>query len=797
MPRRQIELILDKRLGRGVYAGKGRLQSIEQRICAINEVKSRIIELDALIKTITGQIETQQGEYYHMLANDPDALGKFNDLCRLYTRENGRKQFKALVKIEALLKKLELLKSRFCREAIRIAFIGRERQGKSTFIKTITGLDDKVIPAYDGNSCTGAVSVIHNVPKVIDNNGAERNVKVVIEYYDFSEFVAIVNEKLSFLFPNNDYRVRRLEDIETLALPKQLEDNANANQYDKFVTSVVENYQEYKDLIGAGTQTYYDENVIAQHVAQYERFEEFHEGAMRKTDNNGNDYYELPYYKYVAVKSVNIYTHFNIDDLSLLELVDTIGIGSAGDTKAIEEEMYRVLREDCDAAINLFRPLGAASYGDEQSSIIDNIGSRLDGREPWKFVTYVINKTDGAGGNSAYVEGVKNTIDRAFERMQQPPIDGPRIVNGANFDEVRDNLITPLLQLIAGNLESLDDNLVSQAGDITNEAYSECLSLVKAANDVISAGNGLNAEANELFEEKLFEDMLASFTREMNEIRDGYAKRKEAKCPELLEAYEELIDKVPSKIPQSDIIYDRFACGANLVPEQLFLEFVEQMRNDLFNEFENVNVDVLYPLQEKVKTDLITILYNQGKMNCLPTAYDSPSKEWLQSVIDNYVDEAVYPNLYKALKFILEYQINIEGLVEYDVTRSLYIIDRTSGEFIPYRGNFGETFEEMTESVWGELYNRVYPVQNNLRTWIDKFTPIPSHSFYSRVYKFYIKILTDKSGVAELRRFYRKNMGYIWHEEISAAGQAQRAFGDWTERSKNLRAVVTSENFKI
>ena len=149
----QIEEILDKRLGRGLYAKCGRLQMIEARIANLASVKDRITELDALVSVIKKQIDEKSGEYYNMLVADSDTLSQFEDVSCA----------NAKVKVNELIDSLELLKKRFEREAIRIAFIGRERQGKSTFIKTITGLNDKVIPAYSCNICIGAVLVIHIV----------------------------------------------------------------------------------------------------------------------------------------------------------------------------------------------------------------------------------------------------------------------------------------------------------------------------------------------------------------------------------------------------------------------------------------------------------------------------------------------------------------------------------------------------------------------------------------------------------------------------------------------------------
>ena len=72
----QIEEILDKRLGRGQYAERGRLQTIEARIANLASVKKRIEELDVLVASIKNQIEAKHGEYYNMLVADPDALSQ-------------------------------------------------------------------------------------------------------------------------------------------------------------------------------------------------------------------------------------------------------------------------------------------------------------------------------------------------------------------------------------------------------------------------------------------------------------------------------------------------------------------------------------------------------------------------------------------------------------------------------------------------------------------------------------------------------------------------------------------------
>jgi hypothetical protein len=181
----------------------------------------------------------------------------------------------------------------------------------------------------------------------------------------------------------------------------------------------------------------------------------------------------------------------------------------------------------------------------------------------------------------------------------------------------------------------------------------------------------------------------------------------------------------------------------------------------------------------------------------MPVSKEGPSVEWLKEIIDTYVDSQTYPTLRKALEFILDYQINIEGIVEYNVTRSLYIIDRTHKEFIQFKGTYAEDFDKKASNVWQELCNRLYPITQSLGSWINDFALVPSHSFYSRVHKFHIKVMTDTKGVEEFRRFYRKNMGTIWNEEIAAVTRTQHAFSDWIERTKTLQNVINAETFKI
>ena len=82
---------------------------------------------------------------------------------------------------EDLADAIDAAVQRFSRDYLSIATVGKERQGKSCLLQSIGGfgtsqtreIGNKVIPAFDAGSCTGAVSVIWNDPEMADPGAAD------------------------------------------------------------------------------------------------------------------------------------------------------------------------------------------------------------------------------------------------------------------------------------------------------------------------------------------------------------------------------------------------------------------------------------------------------------------------------------------------------------------------------------------------------------------------------------------------------------------------------------------------
>lgn len=777
----KIEKILDRRLGRGEFEGRGILQLVDKRISDMEAVQKAVDDLDKKLTVIQSQKKNQQGEYYTILLNDPEAAIQIE----LVNCEDAKK------KIAEVREVLMKLRKRFEREAVRIAFVGYERMGKSSFLKSLTELDDEVIPALSGGSCTGAPSVIHPADKF----------RVEIQLFTAEEFLLSLNQKLERLMgKQNAPKVHTIDEIALLDVTDY--NGANSGEVEEFVGNIVSCLESFRNDLTGEKRTFTNKKVIKEYVAQYFLYDEIPEGENsakfsyeERQINGKNKWVYVQYFPhYLAAKKVDIYTPLP-EDCGKCEFVDTIGMGAKIDTEYIKELMYDTLKNDCDVAVDVFRPDGAVyNFDSRQTEIIQDIKQQLAVRQPRKWMAYVANAVTGEANNN------EANAKKAIEEKTVKDLFEKRVaVDATDREAVINQLINPLLDMVTHNLNDLDTQLLSLANQPLNEAYDACLSLVQTAQNVVGKSSGIGGDLFNLIDSKLIPEIDKELRKALIEADElGYAKQADKPCVELEEAYLGVIKKMSKAIPSPDIIQEALMTSSEHNESQIFNEYVEDFRNNVFELFENVNHKVLHPLQEKVKEALIGVLYKNARFYKLKVPVEGPSIHWLERFIKDYVSEKDYPALYKSLRYILDYQISIEGMVEYYVTRSLYVIDRNHSDFIPYKGkHINGDFEANSDSVWQELFNRVLIIEPRLKSWIEDFTAIPSHSFYSRVHKFHMKLVTDKEGARELRTFYINNRNAIWSEELLGAAKTNQAFSSWGDRVEALDKCIKPEYFKF
>ena len=103
----------------------------------LQKMLEKLDKLDTLVAVVNSEIAQQKGDYYAMIAENPKMEIAFRKVNTHAVRSLITEQ----------LRRLDILEKRFGRDTVCIAMIGYERQGKSTFLQAISGLEKEVISA--------------------------------------------------------------------------------------------------------------------------------------------------------------------------------------------------------------------------------------------------------------------------------------------------------------------------------------------------------------------------------------------------------------------------------------------------------------------------------------------------------------------------------------------------------------------------------------------------------------------------------------------------------------------------
>lgn len=767
-----------------IVAARGKsLPTISAELRRVEDMSAAMKNLETLYSKIKREIEEGKGDYFDILNENPKMLAAFQQLD--------------MTEVNTLLERqIELLRNlykRFERPTLSIAMVGYERQGKSRFLQSITGLDNKVIPSYSGDSCTGSVSVIHNTDGPFHTD---------ITYFSVEEFLAIVNQKIKSFFPSRNIQITDPQQLKTVDLTGFSSNDASlANDYGKFIESYCSHVDDYCNLLGRGTVKYTDIDEIAQHVAQFEYFDTQVPGSVVQPTNSGETVYLLNYYKYLVVKSVHIYKQFEMIDSKLIELVDTIGIGTASDNTKIEEEMYRVLCEECDAAVTIFKPdpLGGGFNG-PQTMVLGQIATRLKDRQPDKWIVYVVNKvSSGVGKNIENLPAIVKRVQTFLEGMTVKPIAWTKIVDGSNSNDVFDNLVNPLLELISVNLPELDGILMSEANENGEKLRDAYFALVSKAGNVLQGSVMQGASEGRLFDELYDRLTLASALRKLDE--DKYAANSQKPCKEIERAINEEINNINKTIPSLPQVESMFDKGVKS-PSEIYESCCDDMLTNIAKAFDNISNFVITPLREKAKSDVAESLFHAGLFGRIPLkGYDvaqGPSIQWLQCLIDEKIKEGEYPNLRKVLLYLLKYDFTIKYTIEYDVSLSLGMIDKLNlTEFRPLTKIPAGTVNERALAVLTQLINKAPRIKAALGERSNRFALVPSHSFAAMVGKFRTELIRGEQTSKELRNFYRDNAWVIWKNNFMSIQKKEMAFGEWQKIVDELAALYSSNGYTL
>lgn len=747
----KIQQIIDRRKGRGAFEGKGHLKVVNDKIEFLNKLKKVLENYESFRSSALSQIEAKNGDYFTLSLEDPTFEQKLSSA----SSENLQK------KIDAALKKLCELQIRFNRDTINISVVGRAGQGKSRLLQSISGVDNAIIPADSGGDCTGAKSVICN------DLGPLR---AIIHCYTEAELLEQVQKYLDEL----DYGrtlggVSQIPNIDINALGEKEMTNRQESYYNRLCT-YVNKYSVYAELLGT-EKSINNKDEIRKYVAQY------------LLDGTA-------VYYFLAVKEVQIFTPFNYADAGQIMLVDTIGLGDT--SIGLRDKMIDTLINDSDAAILLRRPDPERDgVREEDNDLYDMINARTKGRDLSKWLFYVLNiyANNEKSGNNLYEQLTRKlgkTLKAAFLEK----------IDCADKEAVEVKLIVPMLELLSTNLTSVDNSLMSSVNEILTECHADFFSLCNKVQSLSESNFKKDLNTGGLFD-TLYDNDLG-LARLLAEYNMKY-KDHDMICEEIDAQVKKSIAKIVSACPEHDTIVSALKSGTlGAHPSIVYENMSDHYRADISDIFDEINRSTIVNLQEGLKNDIINILRSAdgGMLNAVPVNTETnilSEADWLNAFISQRLTD--FPLIQAAFENILNYRLNIEGMLEYYVNRSLEYLDpEEKGKFAPIDFRDAENKEEEADLIEQGLLAAARLSANTLIDLIKDLLKIPYNSFYARTRKLREAIIYSKEGERELKNMYREYATYIWRDRFAAVATKQVAMKELNDiidsmsqyRTKNL-----------
>ncbi len=781
----QIQQIIKKRKER-------RLPLIEEKIAFVDSLLQKINSLDSLISEIKSQCELKKGSYYAILASDPGMELRLQNVSTEDTR----------TAITDLQRELIRLKIRFSRKSISLQVFGMAGSGKSTFIQSVTGLDNDVVLASEGGHCTGVSSFIYN----------SDHFEARVYLYTESEMLALFNKNLEALekrfnptvtpiLLHNFHEIQNFK-VENVGLPATMDGRLSVMKYvDNF--TLISNLISGHDANGQPLQDF-RQDADGRNYIQITDTTKVQQWVAQHNGHHTSDPEYVAFMNYLAVNRVDIYKKFLCEDAGDIVLMDNVGLGDASNDVSTEQHMYQAIADNSDAVILLYQPKPNSGWRGEEDSIngrLNNIRfknayqgiERMDVHELY----FLLNErnTPGFDNSKDCPEVVKAFRAQPYERKETI-----LIANAADKESTRKKAIEPILSQLMEHLDEIDARMIASVNTLGQRLYSTYKILNDSVSSVISGE--MKQGTNELrkFRELYHNDL--TFSNELKKLDQKYYTDRNKPCPAVKNNIEKVIASLIQLIDLPSMIIEDVKKGDKST-NQILEKYCKIFRNRIYKAYDNVNSNVLVPLQERLKSEIITVLFNNARLGRIPlTEYaveDGASVNWLQTFINEKVDKTLYPFLNNALNFVLDYKISIEGLMEYNVAKCLDTLDKNSPAFRPMTSLNGLPDEVQAKKIWSEIVSRASLIQIAMQGWKDDFSLIPSHSFYACISMFRDMLVDDTNTTIseELYNFYSENRMSIWRKEFASIAQEAEAFGKWNENSSALAEMCKKNSFII
>lgn len=754
----QIDLILERR--------KEKAAKLRARRDALKELNKAIADFNKLPNEADNIQDAALQEKYRELfqkAALPDAL---------------------VTSIKRTNRKLDATIVRFERPSLNIATVGKARQGKSTFLQAVSGLDNMVIPAYASGDCTGAVSVIHNVPSMTPGT-----IRAELSFRSKEELLSVVKGYVDLIDANywNTHPVGydEIPEMDLASLKKRIQKGeSKKTTYLGHLSRIVDDFNGMGDscstpiseLIGQSTKVLTDPNEIRQYVAQ----------------NNGEDP-DSPerenYYSYLAVKRAEIYCNFP-DHVGKLQLIDTIGVEDI--QVGITDAMLETVDKDCDATIVVTKPDAGAHEND--FDLYELLFNKFKSREMNKWVFYLANEHVGYNEKAvgSFVNNVQNgNFDVAWCKK----------INLYDQESVRHDFLLPMLDTLFANIEEIDSMYIKEIDDMCAELYKK----VKGAlanlpkPEVMDPGSGVNLEVYNLGVQ-CYKNMAKSLAKQM----DHWYQNRNKPNATLWNRVKDILNNLEEILPSAEVLQQVLDDAGDAMGFQLWQIPLNYVRNEITDQFIGID-DLMEEENRAFKNNLVRDLYHSlknlsGEVHDEETGEDTDMAAWLWEVMEPMLrDNLEYKQIYNGLQFLSQFEFNVRAQMIREVRNQLRIINPMTVEYymqpnyVFHKGNAGE-------AVYFYLTSRLAILEDGLRYSLAQMNKMPNQAFYAAAEEFYDRMtfasdfkngtFVDMSQI--WGQFFTQYSRLLWAKQVDRHKAAEEIIKKYEQLSDMLNTKLAA-----
>ena len=748
-----------------IAARKARKTLLDQRIQDLDAAIAVAERMDELRRSVVSEDGTllPQSPYYDIFADNVKMLSAIAGVSAGPFIEDARK----------LREGYEALNTRFQRDFINIAVVGPARQGKSRLLQSISGLDSRCIPAFDGDHCTGARSVVEN--------GSNQHVRACIAFktqgdvlQEVQEYLNTISNKTEHIYNIDDlpnYTADRLKAmLEKVTTGKSDATAKMQTLYNRYV----EHYSEWRGLIGRESIWLENEDEIISYVAQ-------HNG------KNPEDPAFMRFYKFVGVKLARIEKAFTYDDAGKIRLVDTVGLGATDvDTN---QRMLETIKTDSDAVV-FFKFPDANTGGsplDTEIRIFDEVRTLFEKRQMEKWFAFLLNHSKDNPEAKRYdnISTCRN-YKAIMDREKFLPAIMNQIVDVTDADEVRRDFLVPLLQSLSDNLGGIDQLYVDELSDLAGRTWRAYDILCKSVEGMVkySVGGNLTNDVYKLIQKTYDGDM----TVQLKKRNLHYGALRNEKCEVLCERIDHIVSSLMDHVPQEAAVQEYMDTHGLPSVAEVYKHFLDAARSDITQQFIEVDTS-LAPIITAFKNEITGILVENGRLGkVLTPSGEGELFQWLHDFSKAHLESD--SQIRRACEFLYDFDFSVRGALMNKVRLSLYEISLANPNMI------NVMFQSASaRSVVFQLKVALKRVQDNLKGSLRAFYMSPNEALFAVCDEFFERITTSEGVYDEWFALYSGFAGRIWSKELMASQKNGAVMETWAADIEQLQKYNRKDSF--